>query len=66
MYFFMQIFNIIIAMIVLTIPILVGVFLIKFLKKREFSNSENELLARIILLEKRVEELEDYINQSDF
>lgn len=53
-------------MIVLTIPILVGVFLIKFLKKREFSNSENELLARIILLEKRVEELEDYINQSDF
>lgn len=55
--------NIVILILVLFIPIFGGHYLIKFLRNKE--ENKDELLARVILLEKRVKELEDYIDNSE-
>ncbi|MEJ8554522.1 hypothetical protein [Tepidibacter sp. Z1-5] len=55
--------NIIILLIIMIIPVAVGYYAIKFLKNKE--ENKDELLVRIVLLEKRVKELEDYINDSE-
>ncbi|MCT4509423.1 MAG: hypothetical protein N4A48_11850 [Tepidibacter sp.] len=55
--------NIVILLIIMIIPVLVGYYSIRFLKNRE--ENKDELLVRIVLLEKRVKELEDYINDSE-
>ncbi|WFD11033.1 hypothetical protein [Tepidibacter hydrothermalis] len=55
--------NIIILLIIMSIPVAVGYYAIKFLKNKE--ENKDELLVRIVLLEKRVKELEDYINDSE-
>jgi len=59
--------NIIILLIIMIIPVAVGYYAIKFLKNKEENKDKNkdELLVRIVLLEKRVKELEDYINDSE-
>lgn len=55
--------NIIILLIIMIIPVAVGYYAIKFLKNKE--ENKDELLVRMVLLEKRVKELEDYINESE-
>lgn len=55
--------NIVILLIIMIIPVLVGYYSIRFLKNRE--ENKDELLVRVVLLEKRVKELEDYINDSE-
>ncbi len=55
--------NIIILLIIMIIPVAVGYYAINFLKNKE--ENKDELLVRIVLLEKRVKELEDYINDSE-
>ncbi|WP_099190648.1 hypothetical protein [Tepidibacter mesophilus] len=55
--------NIVILLIIMIIPVVVGYYSIKFLKNRE--ENKDELLVRVVLLEKRVKELEDYINDSE-
>ncbi|CAH2214682.1 hypothetical protein [Tepidibacter aestuarii] len=55
--------NIIILLIIMIIPFVVGYYSIRFLKNRE--ENKDELLVRVVLLEKRVKELEDYINDSE-
>ena len=55
--------NIVIILLLLVLPILVCYYLIKYLKGRE--DNKDELLGRVILLEKRVKELEDYIENSE-
>lgn len=55
--------NIVILILLLILPILAGHYIIKFLRNKE--ENKDELLARVILLEKRVKELEDYIENSE-
>ncbi len=55
--------NLVILIFILVIPIIATYFLIKFLKNKE--ENKDELLGRVMLLEKKVKELEEYINNSD-
>lgn len=61
---FVQSSNIIIAILILIIPVILSYAFIRYLKTKP--SKDEDLEHKILLLEKRVEELEDYINNSDF
>ncbi|KXZ40350.1 hypothetical protein SAMN05661008_00096 [Alkalithermobacter thermoalcaliphilus JW-YL-7 = DSM 7308] len=63
MVFLLSIVNIIIILVMIIIPVSAGYFVINYLKNKE--ESRDEILGRIIMLEKRVKEIEDYINDSE-
>ncbi|SHJ82443.1 hypothetical protein [Tepidibacter formicigenes] len=55
--------NLVILFLVLIIPSVGTYYFIKYLRNKE--DNKDEILARVILLEKRVKELEDYISDSE-
>lgn len=62
MFLLFQGINIIIAMVMLALPVVACFYVVKRLNLRTSENGE--LSGRIAVLEKKVEELEDYINDS--
>lgn len=62
MFLLFQGINIIIAMVMLALPVVACFYVVKRLNLRTSENGE--LAGRIAVLEKKVEELEDYINDS--
>lgn len=62
MFLLFQGINIIIAMVMLALPVVACFYVVKRLNLRTSENGE--LAGRIAVLEKKVEELEDYINNS--
>jgi|GEM_PF-1978138 len=62
MFLLFQGINIIIAMVMLALPVVACFYVVKRLNLRTSENGE--LSDRIAVLEKKVEELEDYINDS--
>ncbi|MZQ76401.1 MAG: hypothetical protein GT589_09665 [Peptoclostridium sp.] len=62
MFLLFQGINIIIAMVMLALPVVACLYVVKRLNLRTSENGE--LSGRIAVLEKKVEELENYINDS--
>ncbi|SHH46516.1 hypothetical protein [Tepidibacter thalassicus] len=63
MFLLFQGINLVILFLILVIPIVGTYYLIKHLKNKE--SNKDEILGRILLLEKRVKEIEDYIKDSE-
>ncbi|OPJ56325.1 hypothetical protein CLOTH_07290 [Alkalithermobacter paradoxus] len=63
MIFLFQGINTILILLILTVPVLATYYLINHLRNKE--ENKDEILGRLIILEKKVKELEDYISDSD-
>lgn len=55
--------NVLVLILMLVVPVIISFVFLKFLKTKE--KPELDMEGRILMLEKKVKELEDYINSFD-